>query len=543
MTTGRSWVPRDTGIQALILLVALGVFSWGVNVPSVWRDETVTLGMGRRSVPDIVKAVHNHDLVHGLYYLLAHVVMVAVSGLTSDLLAAGRAMAVVAMAAAAVVLFRLGRELAGRGTGVLAAAVFIGSPLISRYAQEARSYAFVVLGATTATHLLVLATHRTISPGAGGKVYGRRTWPTWLAYGVVLVATAITNLMVSTLLVAHLVYVLAFARPALKLWTGIVTVSLVPIGGFAYEASLQSDQIAWIKRPTTADLQEFFLSEFATWWVFVLIAVIFVAGLALRTLSGDPGGTDVAPAYGHPERAVEAVVLGVAWCVLPVLTLWSASFVHPIWVPRYALFTTPGTTLAAAGAVALLRRPSRPAAAPDGDPRPGALRWVHVAASGLMVAAVVLLGIPAQAQVRGPVGHHEDLRGALDYLTTHSRTGDSILFMPAYLRQTQVALPEIFVGLRDPLLGEEAVASGDISGHDVPKEQFAARLRVSPRIWVLSGPPDQAANGPDAVKMAVLTQDYRAVSAVHLTWWNATLYVRKGTVRKGTPTGAPPANR
>ena len=64
-----------------------------------------------------------------------------------------------------------------RLTGACAAALFVATPFVSRYAQEARPYALATLAATLGTYLLLRA-----GTSSRARLVGRRTRspsPSW----------------------------------------------------------------------------------------------------------------------------------------------------------------------------------------------------------------------------------------------------------------------------------------------------------------------------------------------------------------------------
>ena len=87
-----------------------------------------------------------------------------------DSIDAMRSLSVLAMAGAAACVTLAGRKLAGTGPGLLAGLVFALMPSVSRFAQEARSYALEVLVATLAALLLL-------------RALDRPSVPRWVAYG------------------------------------------------------------------------------------------------------------------------------------------------------------------------------------------------------------------------------------------------------------------------------------------------------------------------------------------------------------------------
>jgi mannosyltransferase len=350
---------RDRLTQIALAGVALILYSWEIGSPSASRDETATLGVARLSLSGILDTLQGRGAVHGLYYVIAHSVLYATQSVGVDPLITLRALSATAMAAAGIVLFRLARELAGRGTGLLAAALFTASPLSARYAQEARSYALVVLAATAATYILVLNCGH---PGAAagyeprnaastaGRASSRRLPRWWIGYSMTLAVAVLLNLMTVALLLAHLAYLFTFGRSQLRAWASAVAAAGLPIAALALLAVRQSSQIASTLRATPRDLVALATSEYASRWVFTSIGL----ALAFCLVTGP---FDVRRKSWPGDRTtLQSLALGATWSTLPVLTLWSMSFVDPLWVPEYVLFTLPGTALGLASAIGLLIR-------------------------------------------------------------------------------------------------------------------------------------------------------------------------------------------
>lgn len=117
------------------------------------------------------------------YYLLMHA-WTAVAGTSGVAL---RVPSVLAMAAVAGVVARIGGELVTPRAGLLAGLVLCATPAASRTAQEARPYAFAMLAAAAATLLLVRALR---APST----------TTWVWYGIALAVSGYVHLFAFTTL-------------------------------------------------------------------------------------------------------------------------------------------------------------------------------------------------------------------------------------------------------------------------------------------------------------------------------------------------------
>ncbi|WP_333763994.1 glycosyltransferase family 39 protein, partial [Streptomyces sp. IBSBF 2390] len=164
----------------------------------MWRDEAVTFQVGRRTVPQIWRLLHDVDAVHGLYYLVMHPVLAVHPGEVVLRLPSACAAAVTAALVAA-----LGTHLVRPRVGLWAGLLYAVAPMAGHYAQEGRSYALVAAGATGATLLFV----RAVRTGS------------WWAYGTALGVTCWLHEFAVLLLLAHAVS-LALARAGGAVWRG-----------------------------------------------------------------------------------------------------------------------------------------------------------------------------------------------------------------------------------------------------------------------------------------------------------------------------------
>jgi mannosyltransferase len=139
--THASEATRALAVAAVSL--ALGLYQLGQ--PSLWVDESFT---ARAMNFSYARLVHEH---HWLYYTLMKP-WVAVAG-TSEI--ALRLPSVLAAAAACALLVPLGDRLLGRPVGTIAGVVLALNAFVVQWAQQARSYSFVLLGAVLATLALV----------------------------------------------------------------------------------------------------------------------------------------------------------------------------------------------------------------------------------------------------------------------------------------------------------------------------------------------------------------------------------------------------
>ena len=168
-------------------VVALGLGWWRLDARDLWNDELVTWHVTSLSAEQFRMLVGNIDLVHAGYY----VIMSVLTTVTGDSTTALRLPSVIAIGLTAGLVTLIGRRLFDTPVGVLAGLVFALLPTVSRYAQEARSYALVTLAAVAATWLFLRAVDR--------PTRGR-----WWAYGVLLVLVGWLHFVALLVVVAHL---------------------------------------------------------------------------------------------------------------------------------------------------------------------------------------------------------------------------------------------------------------------------------------------------------------------------------------------------
>jgi mannosyltransferase len=361
---------------ALTLVVTLT----GLARAQLWRDELATWSAATRPVGDLVRLAGTIDAATGPYYLFMH----GWTAVFGDSTAALRLPSVLAMAGAAGLTARLGERLVDARAGLLAGLLFAVLPGTSRYAQEARPYALATFLAVLATLLLVEALRRP-------------SWPRWTGYAVAVATLGLTHLIALTLLAAHAVAVLLAARPPARrrvvspwLLALLPTVLLVTPLVLAARGQ-RARQLDWVDPARLADL------------------AALPGGVAR---SGAVGGLLLGLAALGAGRLGRRALLPGACVLLPVLLLFAAGLVVPLWVARYLVFTVPfGCLLAGA-----------------------ALAGVRLGAALAVVTLAGLVGLPDQAALRRthewPRSATVDYRGAARVIAAGQRPGDVIVYSP-----------------------------------------------------------------------------------------------------------------
>ncbi|MFI5938006.1 hypothetical protein [Actinoplanes sp. NPDC051494] len=468
-----------------ILMLVLGLT--GSGRPALSWDEIATVDVAQRPAARIWELLHHIDGVFGSYYLFMHWWTTTAGISALDL----RLPSILAMAAAVALTGELGRRLAGPVTGTLAGILLCLMPNMSRYAAEARPYAFACLVAMTSLLLL----HR---------VLDRPGWPRLLAYGLVTALLGVVHLLALTVLGGHAVVVGVHAR-RIRSWRPVVRwgvtvaavlVALTPL--IVVGLRQRDDQLSWVP-PLTPDVAYAFPAALvgspqAAW---MLIGLVTVA--VWRPLP-------------H-TRAMLALAL-VPIALIAVVSLSGANF----WVARYLLIVLAPIALVAA------RGLKRLAADPRGDARVPAVR--------LAVVCVIfgVAALPGQAAVRGrTVKNGTDLRSTSAVVAQQRQPGDVIVYTPG----SRVLRPGTDYYLRDVpgrpidiLLLRTASDAASLRADEYA--DAAARVSGSPRVWLLvSGRHnDPAATRPDLAPM--LGYAYRRTGIWQVKDGTLALFTRTG---------------
>lgn len=356
---------------ALVAIVALAWNFWRVASPSLWRDEFFTAYIAGAG-PDGIYHVANRlmDRIHVAYYM----VMWAWTSAFGTSEVSLRAPSVIAMAAAATALFLLARRYTTVTGSLIAAAIFLVVPSTTQYAQEARSYAFVVAGVVVATLLMHAAAER------GG-------WKWWAGYAAALVFAATFSFIALLVLVAHAVFL--WRRTTLRTAAAVWAPSVLIGGAIAAWSSQQSKQVSWIPEPTLAQLGTGFVRLAGT----APAALLFVTPVV------------VLAAWSVTSRRWRDFGWMLVAAALPV-ALWLVSHVEPMFIPRYVLWVVPVYALIAA--IVTTR--------------------FHPMLGLAFLVVLAYLTFPQQMQVRSAAGHGDDFRGAQQMIADQARPGDAITF-------------------------------------------------------------------------------------------------------------------
>ncbi|MGW7102230.1 glycosyltransferase family 39 protein [Streptomyces sp. NPDC054838] len=425
-------------LWAALLTLAVTVYGSGGVQP--WRDELASWSAASRSTGDLLQTLGHVDAVSGLYYLVLHFWMTAFGDSETML----RMPSALAMAAAAAFVVLTARRLFDRRTAVFAGLLFALLPSVSRYGQEARSYAFVLLAVTAATWLLM-------------RALDRPTPRRWAPYALAVALAGLFHIVSLLFLLPHALIVVLRRRGdrrgrTLGAYALTTAVALLPVIPLVLLGQRQvGRQISWIKTPHLRNLADVWNALYGS-----PLVALAVAAAALLPLAWTRGR----------RPALELGLIGAVPIAADFLVSQGST---SYFMDRYLLFTVPAwVVLASAGLAAVKPR--------------------AVGAAGL--AAIVLLGVPDQRQLRTElVKVGLDGEAAAHVIAEGYRPGDG--FVPVrgadnvYMIDFQVEyfLPDR-VKLRDVFSQRTAVQRDDLFPRECP--QPVACLDTTRRIWVVT---------------------------------------------------------
>ncbi|MEU4238732.1 glycosyltransferase family 39 protein [Actinoplanes sp. NPDC026619] len=468
-------------LWALPALVAAALGVWRLTVPALWADELATWGAVRLSWSQLRELTSNVDFVLAPYYAA----MKAYTSIAGTSTVALRLPAVIAMIATALLTTALGRRLGGPWVGLFAGLIYALLPVTSRYAQEARSYGFVVFATTLALLCLVRLLERPTVLRAAG-------------YAGALVLAGFSHPLSTLLVLAAHAVAAAWRRSgrAAVFWVPAAVIGGLPALVLTALGSRQRGQLSWIQ-VLTVDLMKLVPER-----IFMSGAVAGIV-LALAIL-GVRASSDAAKSDAAKSDAAALAAAGFA----PILLLFTAGLFEPIWSARYVLVALPALAVLAA------------AAAMRFGPRP----------TTVVVLLLALVGWPYQLDARTPAGHSEDSAKIAAVIEPLYRPGDVAVFAdthPSIPWAARDIYERYLPSPRPPdvLRTEPQRHDGHFLATECPD---AACLGTPPRIWVIRV---DYTTDPFALmspaKRKLLSDNYRQTRRWQYTLLTITLLERK----------------
>lgn len=450
----RQWPTWSNRLWLLPVLVTAVLGLWRASTVELWWDELSTIDIARRPFSGIFATAGHVDAVHTLYYLFMHVWITAFGSSPLSV----RMPSVLAMCGATACTWAIAERLFDRRIALVSSMIFSLIPGVARYAEEARSYGFVVFGAAAAFLVLL----RTLEQPSARR---------WRIYGAMLALTGALNLIALLAVVGHTMTVLNRARaesddPAtrrreyLKPFAIAVGIALVIDLPVILGGALEADsQLGDLNRATVSDLVSMW-KDIGSSAPFSLLVLLALPLLLLHRKHG-------------PELAV------LASATFPVVALWFVSVVGFGFdsFARYLLFVLPFWAIAIAVAVDRL--------------------WPNRRAALIAIVVVTAAAVSAdQLQMHGHLSHFkfdypgasvlpEDYSAAAAVIEAHYQPGDAATFGGSV---------HVNLGVNDYLPADEQLRDIFVQSTDVQQNSLtpvycrntAVCLSKAPdRVWML----------------------------------------------------------
>jgi mannosyltransferase len=514
-------------------ILALGL--WGLSRGSTMgNDEVATRWAALLSLRQLGHLLSHVDAVHGTYYLLMHAWM-AVG--TSP--AVMRVPSVVGMAGAAAIVVLIGWRVSGsRWTGLLAGLIMALTPVISFFAQTARSYALVFACVVGATLVLLRAL---AAEAAAERGWAVARW--WLAYGALLAVGGYLNELSLTVLAAHAVTVLLarYGRRSVAHWAGAAAAGAVLATPLVVLSARENQAVDWITRPGFHDVLILFRDYFGpTNWVAVLVFGCAVVGL-LPPRTWRPGWR-LGQAHREPDEAdgqaavpwwrsggVSLPSVAAPLLILPGSLLMLESLVaEPLYVDRYVLFGEAGAALLAAGGVVRLGRWLGQAGRRRAWlSQAGRRRALLAAPAALLCVFALVFQLGPQRHDRTPQSRQYDFGDPAFYVGAHAKPGDGVLFFSLFFRKTRLGYPRDFRDVRDFAQAVSPAQAGNYDGRDQPVAQVRQLMLGYRRIWVIGRSPYAALTAPPVqAESAALRRNFTLAAERQFHGMTVTLWLR-----------------
>ena len=414
-------------IVMCLAAIAIAVFTTAIEVPWPWTDEGATYTALWRDGHQLLVLLRGPDAPLVPYYIIAKGWVSTVQAVwpAVSTLVALRLLSAVAATGTVLVLYTLVARNAGRFAGLLAGLLLISIPGFNRFAQEARGYTLLALAATASW----LAWDYWLKPNRDHRVADDPNPQLGQARRVLADLVRVIPYTASIVAVAAIHTFGIFQWPAHALatvsWPRLAHRSrgrsVLALGGIMLVgAALVARQVAVSVGHGTGPVAADALQNLTAWQLLEkLHQAISFSGppLASAVLLGLAVIGGVLAFRGRHAPFSRSLVI---WLMTPLLLELAAASVRTnLFRLRYWItFLPPLAALAGLGAAAIAAALARVLRARlERLGRPAVSRWLPRAAAA--VVTVTILGaqvaptLPAQADMRAPGGHGQNLTGIL----------------------------------------------------------------------------------------------------------------------------------
>jgi mannosyltransferase len=485
---------------ALAAATMLVMGLWGLERHSfMGNDEVVTRWAALLPLHELFHLLSHVDAVHGFYYLLMHG-WVAVGNSPAVL----RIPSVIAMIVAVALVAIIARWLTGSGWAALFAGLIMAfTPVITFYAQTARSYALVMATVLAAT-LTLLHALQGETTGASAASLARR----WVGYGALVAVGGYLNEMALLMLAAHGATVLLarYGSRVLRHWFIAGAVGALLVTPLMLVSAREASAIGWIPPPQLWMLKVLFHDYFGPANLAAIILLCCAVAAVLPPIRGtsaparpsatgtaETSGTGQAGGTAEPADRNDEPVLpwwrsgGVSLpsvaaplLVLPAGLLLLESLIgRPLYVDRYVLYGEAGAALLAGAGIYRIGR----WLASVTDKR------LLVVPGVLVCVLTLVLQLTNQHDVRTAGARLFNFGAPSLYLARNAQAGDGVLYFTDFFRKAELGYPQDYAKVTDFSLARSPAVTGTFTGTDKPLPVVRSLMLGYHRIWVLGRGP------------------------------------------------------
>ncbi|HEX4662309.1 MAG TPA: glycosyltransferase family 39 protein [Candidatus Saccharimonadales bacterium] len=177
-------------IPIAVSLIGAGLYLYRIDAWGIWFDEAYSVFISHQSWGDIIRFT-SIDLHPPLYYFVLKVWM----SWFGDSDTAIRTLSAVCMAGALGIGYSLVKRLCGSKIALGVIPFLLLSPMLLRYAQEARMYAMITLICIAATYVLVRATQQP-----------NKSLIWWMLYALLIIAGLYTHYYTALIWLVHWIW-------------------------------------------------------------------------------------------------------------------------------------------------------------------------------------------------------------------------------------------------------------------------------------------------------------------------------------------------
>jgi mannosyltransferase len=377
---------------------ALRLFRLGVR--SFWLDEAISAMLARIDRHTFVSAIVHRQANMVLYYVLLR----GWNWLGSSEFAL-RSLSVLAGLAAIPAIYLLGRQLFGARAGRIASLLLCVHTFHIRYSQEARSYSLLMLLAVLSSLFFVRSLEEP----------SRANWAAYVALSSLMVYAQVFGGWV--LLAQWASFFLLLLRERNEICRQIpspidrrqflfsVAAICLLIAPLAYCLLFVSDrsQLAWLGKPTTQDLYNFWLDLTGNGGPLLLSAYVAVVLAAVAaTFIQRTSHRDTSDFWKHGFLLL--------WLILPPVLLLVISQRWPVFEPRFLIICIPPLLLLVANGLSQVRSK------------------IFFSAALMILLALSLAGVDYYYRGRTDNRYSDDWRDATRYILSRAEAGDAVIF-------------------------------------------------------------------------------------------------------------------